>query len=569
MTLIARIFLLVALAAAPTSAMLIWDNYQRLQQREADAEQEALRSARLVSAELDQIFKGIESLLHAAALTPVVSAFQNPECTYYLSRLEGVNPNASRLVAVDETGLVRCGATANLTTIADWDYFDVARKSDNLTVGSFTIDRGSGEPILPLAIRFKHSKGLGVLIAGLRLDWLREHFSEKFAAFPTRSSLTIVDREGIVLVRLPNADRVGQPLQNYGYVVHAPRPGVFRSTAEKNADGIARFLGFTPIESPPRGVAIAVGFPQATVLAEARASALRNAVLAGLAVILALSAAALAGRRFIHRPVSELLATIERWRRGDLSARAPHASGRSEFYQLGNAFNAMATELEDVLKHKDVLLRELSHRVMNSLQTISALFRLQSNSITDPLDAAQFKEAIRRIDALALVYKRMQAVHGVESIEFASFLVELCNDLKASVMEKHCIVKADPLMLAPEQAIPLSLIVNELLTNAVKHGSKVDGLIMVELTSSPEQCRLVVRSEGSLPGESLVGSKGFGTVGSKGFGTVGSKGFGTKMISSMVTQLRGTLEVLSADGQTEFAVTFRAGAPSDRQKPPE
>jgi two-component sensor histidine kinase len=177
------------------------------------------------------------------------------------------------------------------------------------------------------------------------------------------------------------------------------------------------------------------------------------------------------------------------------------------------------------------------------------------------LDAAQFKEAIRRIDALALVYKRMQAVHGVESIEFASFLVELCNDLKASVMEKHCIVKADPLMLAPEQAIPLSLIVNELLTNAVKHGSKVDGLIMVELTSSPEQCRLVVRSEGSLPGESLVGSKGFGTV--------GSKGFGTKMISSMVTQLRGTLEVLSADGQTEFAVTFRAGAPSDRQKPPE
>jgi hypothetical protein len=59
MTLTARVFLLVALAAAPTSALLIFDNYQRLQQREADAEQEALRSNRLVSAELDQIFKGI------------------------------------------------------------------------------------------------------------------------------------------------------------------------------------------------------------------------------------------------------------------------------------------------------------------------------------------------------------------------------------------------------------------------------------------------------------------------------------------------------------------------------
>jgi two-component sensor histidine kinase len=552
MTLTARVFLLVALAAAPTSALLIFDNYQRLQQREADAEQEALRSTRLVSAELDQIFKGIESLLRAAAQTPMVSAFQNPECTDYLRRLEGINPNAGRLVAVDATGQVRCGATARLTGVADRDYYHAALKSDDLVVGGYTIGRGSGAPILPLAVRFATSEGTGVLVSGLRLDWLREHFSRIFGAFPARSSLTIVDRDGIILVRLPNADRAGQPLQNYEYVVHAPQPGVFRSTAEKNADGVARFLGFTPIESPPRGVAIAVGFPQATVLAEARASALRNGVLTALAAILAFSAAALAGRAFIHRPVSELLAVIERWRTGDLGARAQPASGRSEFDQLGKAFNSMAAELESALQHKEVLLRELSHRIMNSLQTISALFRLQASSMKElPTDAAQFAEAIRRIDALALAYKRIKAVQGVESMDFAAFLVELCNDLRASVMEGNCVVKADPLMIAPEQAIPLSLIVNELLTNAVKHGSKGDALIAVELASSPEQCRLVVRNEGSWPGESRAAPKGFGT----------------RMISAMVCQLRGTLEVSSADGRTEFAVTFRPGAPGDQQKP--
>ena len=269
MKLRARIFLLVALAVAPTSTLLIFDSYQRLQVREAEAEQEALRSARLVSAELDQIFKGIESLLRTAAQTSMISAFQNPECTDYLRRLESINSNAGRIVAVDATGLVRCGATAGITNIADRGYFRAALKSDDLLVGSYTIGRDSGAPILPLAIQFTSSEGSGVLVAGLRLDWLAEHFSKVFAAFPPRSSLTIVDRDGIMLVRLPNAERAGNPLQNYEYVVHAPEPGVFRSTAEKNADGIARYLGFTPIESPPRGVAIAVGFPQASVLAEA------------------------------------------------------------------------------------------------------------------------------------------------------------------------------------------------------------------------------------------------------------------------------------------------------------
>jgi two-component sensor histidine kinase len=553
MTLTARIFLLVALAAAPTSALLIFDGYQSLQQREADAEQEALRSTRLVSAELDQIFAGIETLLRAAAQSPIVRTFSD-QCTDYIKRLEGINPNAGRLAAADATGRVRCGATAaEITTVADRDYFRAALASADLVVGSYTIGKGSGEPILPLAVQFESAEGPGVLVAGLRLDWLLAHFSKAFADFPPLSSLTIVDRHGVMLVRLPNTDRTGKPLQNYEYVVHAPQPGVFRSVAERNADGVARFLGYTPIGSPPLGVAIAVGFPQASVLAEAHASAMRNTVLIALAALLAFGVAAFAGRAFIQRPVMELLSTIGRWRNGDLSARATHASDSSEFHQLGKAFNSMADELEAALKHKDTLLRELSHRVMNSLQTIGTLFRLEAKSIAVPSDAADFKDAIRRIDALALAYRRMQAAQGIESIEFASFLEQLCNDLKLSVMQGTCVVKAEPLTLAPEQALPLSLIVNELLTNAIKHGPKGGGLIEVELVNSPEQCRLVVRSEGSLPEE----------------GRAESKGFGTTMISSMVSQLQGALEVSSSGGHTEFAVVFRAERQGDRRERPE
>jgi two-component sensor histidine kinase len=541
-TLKARILLLVALAMTPTSALLVFDSYRSLQEREADAEQQALRSARLVSAEVAQIFKGIENFLHAAAHNPVFGDFQNPECTDYLKRLEDINPKLGRFAAADATGQVRCGSTAGLFNISDRTYFNAALNSDGFVVGGYTIERGSGEPILPLAVQFKTVDGSGVLVAGLRLEWLREHFSSIFAAFPARSSLTIVDRDGTMLVRLPNADRAGRPLQNYEFVVHAPQPGVFRSIAEKNADGIARILGFTPIGSLPGGVAIAVGFPEATVLAEARATALRNCVLAAVAAILAFGAAAFAGRTFIHRPMRDLLAVIRRWREGDLSARVPHPSDRSEFDQLAMAFNTMAADLEAALKHKDILFRELSHRIMNSLQTISALFRLQANTMKKPSDAAVFREAIGRIEAIALTYKRMQAAQGVTSIEFAAFLAELCNGLKASVMDGSCVVRAEPLMLVPEEAIPLSLIVNELLTNAVKHGSR-GGPIVVEMKRSADLWRLSVENEGDLPQDYRTRSKGFGTT----------------MISSMVSQLRGTLEVTSVDGKTLFAITFRPG----------
>jgi two-component sensor histidine kinase len=372
------------------------------------------------------------------------------------------------------------------------------------------------------------------------LDWIRKHFAGRFEQLPRNSSLTIVDRNGIILVRLPNFDREGQQLFNYSYVVNAPQPGTFRSTADKNADGIARFLGFMPLSASPQGVAIAVGYPQEPALAEVRAGALRNYTLLAAVAILALGAATLAGQIFISRPLAQLLSTIERYRNGDLKARVARRSKRTEFDQIGDAFNSMADELEAALHHKDVLLRELSHRVMNSLQTISALFRLQSKSIRDSSALVLFEQSIRRIDAVALTYRRMQAFDGVESIEFGAYLSELCSNLEKSVMNARCVVRAVPLQLSPKQAIPLALIVNELVTNAVKHGATCDEPVSVELAGAADWYRLCVTSQGDLPTDY----------------DRRERGFGMKMVSSMVDDLRGTMEVVCADHTTRFIVSF-------------
>lgn len=539
----------------PAFALLAYDHARSLQREAAAAEQQALQSTLLVSAELDQIFKGLFALLLAAAEAPMVRNLEAPGCSEYLQRLENINPSAGWIVAADGQGTVRCGRAGVTGSIVDRDYFSGALKTNGPTIGSYTIGKASGVPILPLAHQFETSEGPGVLVAGVRLDWMRQLFADRFSQLPPASSLTIVDRNGIILVRLPNSDREGKPLSNYRYVVDAPAPGIFRSTAEANADGIARFLGFAPLDSPPRGVAIAVGFPQDAVLAEVRRAAMLNYLLLGLVTILAVAAAVLVGRSFIGRPMKHLLDTVETWGKQDLSARVETERGRSEFAQLGRAFNAMADELEAALKHKDILLRELSHRVMNSLQTVSALFRLEARSFEGPDARARFEHAIRRLDAIALVYRRMQTTDGVEAIEFSGFLTDLCHDLEVST-DTACVVNAVEHLLPPKQAVSLAVIVNELVTNAIKYGEDRGDPVVVTFWTTPGQSHLSVRNAGNMPANAEPRSTGFGR----------------KMIASMVSQLDGELEIKSGSGTTEIVLTFPRGpnaatAEADRATP--
>jgi two-component sensor histidine kinase len=538
-TLRSRIYLLIALAVAPAFALLAYNHAQSLRREAATAEQQALQSTLLVSAELDQILKGFVTLLLAAAETPMVRNLDGSGCGEYLQRLESINSSAGWIVAADGQGTIRCGRHGVTGSIADRDYFSGALNTNGPTIGSYSIGKLSGVAILPLAHRFETSEGPGVLVVGVRLDWMRQLFVDRFSRLPPNSSLTIVDRNGIILVRLPNSDREGQPLSNYQYVVDAPAPGVFRSAAEKNADGIARFLGFAPLDSPPRGVAIAVGFPQDAVLASVRRAAMLNYLLLSLVTILAVAAAVLVGRAFIRRPMKQLLDTVENWGKQDLSARVKTGRGRSEFDQLGRTFNSMADELEAALKHKDILLRELSHRVMNSLQTVSALFRLEAKSVEDPAARARFDQAVRRLDAIALVYRRMQTTDGVAAIEFSGFLTEICRALTVST-DTPCAVEADQQLLPPNQAVSLALIVNELVTNAIKHGKGRSEPVVVAFKEKSGRWRLSVRNSGDLAPN--VEPK--------------TTGFGRKMIASLVSQLNGELAVKSGDGTTEIAVTF-------------
>lgn len=196
-------------------------------------------------------------------------------------------------------------------------------------------------------MRVETAKGPDVIVTGLQLNWLRRHCSDKHPEFPPRSSLTITDRNGIILIRLPNWEREGTPLSRYPLIAESAKGGTCRSTAENTADGVARYLGFVaPGERPAKGLSVGFGIPQDTVLANIRAAAVRSHILLGGIALLTVVAAAMSGHFFIRRPTLELLSAIGHWRKGELAARTKPGALPAEFAQLGAAFNAMASDLE-------------------------------------------------------------------------------------------------------------------------------------------------------------------------------------------------------------------------------
>lgn len=548
MGLLGRVYLLVALAVVPAFALVAIIHFQELQQREAAAEAEALRSARLVAGEFEQILQSVARVLSAAAAAPAVTSLDEPGCTTYLRRVQEVIPSAGVTAVAGPDGALHCSAVTGIS-IADRPYFEEVLRSDDLVVGGYTIGRGTGDPVLPLAMRLETAEGPAVIVTGLNLDWVADRFTRRYSEFPPHSSLTIIDRDGTILVRLPNRDREGNQVSLYPFLVESETGGTFRSIAEETADGVARFVGFTsPNEAPALGFSVAVGLPQAPMLAELREKALRNFLLLGLIALLSLAAAAFGGRLFIHKPAAHLLAVIGGWRGRNMSTRATTSGLPRPFAQIGRAFNELAAELEAALQHKDLLLRELNHRMTNSFTTVSSLLRMQSQTISDNESRELFDNAIRRIESLALVYKRMQAVEGVESLDFSAFLHDLCRDLHDSMMESAtpCIVEADNLQLSPAQVTPLTLIVNELVTNALKHGAQQGGPVRVFLLRSKDSCRLAVHNPGALPADYEPGR---------------TQGFGMKMVTAMVRHIEGELEATTTTGETQFTVTFKPSEP--------
>ena len=185
-------------------------------------------------------------------------------------------------------------------------------------------------------------------------------------------------------------------------------------------------------------------------------------------------------------------------------------------YRLGNKIQQILLAIEDVTErvrlerehtiaheHIGMLLQELTHRVKNSLQIIASMVWIESRSHKSGEGKAALERVSHRIDALGHLYAKLSKADTVEAVDAATYLDELCRDLISSVHKEDgasIVLKMDieSELLPTDRAIPIGLIVNELVTNAVKYAfpGETRGTILVTLKRLPGELRLTVADDG-------------------------------------------------------------------------
>jgi len=206
--------------------------------------------------------------------------------------------------------------------------------------------------------------------------------------------------------------------------------------------------------------------------------------------------------------------------------------------------------LKSSLLEKEVMLKEIHHRVKNNLQVISSLLNLQSGYIEDDNFRTMFKESQDRVKTMALIHEKLYQSKDFAHINFAEYLKKLIASLTHSYkFEKkptQLHFEMEKVFLGIDQAVPCGLVVNELISNALKHAFKnpEKGIISVIMIKKDEdEIEIIIKDNGKgLPDN---------------FDIKQTNTLGMKLVSNLVEQLKGKLEVMS-DAGAAFKILFKA-----------
>jgi len=208
--------------------------------------------------------------------------------------------------------------------------------------------------------------------------------------------------------------------------------------------------------------------------------------------------------------------------------------------------------LQSALREKETLLKEIFHRVKNNMQTVSGLLRLQSQYLKDPQAAAAFQESQNRIRSMAMIHESLYRSDSLSSVDFASYVRNLTQALLGSQAKYpgriELAMDVETVQFDLKTAIPLGLIINELVSNALKYAFPKDrrGVIAVGLRAlGKDEFLLSVRDDGvGLPPDLELGHL---------------QSMGLQLVDMLATQLDGRIELGPPPG-ADFRIRFRTPA---------
>jgi signal transduction histidine kinase/DNA-binding response OmpR family regulator/HPt (histidine-containing phosphotransfer) domain-containing protein len=600
--------LLVLIGITPALVIQAYNEYDLRQSRENEIREKTIQITKQFGAEMGELREGAHQLLVALSRLPSVRVMDSDSCPKALSALDESFPNYNFLGVADTAGQIRCSSRSNfVSSVADLDFFKRAMVHDGLAVGNYWVNPTTGEKQVNFGLRFSNEVGgspAGVVFVSLDLNWLAEHLKERGLA--STQSILIADREGTILARLPNGGNlVGKNMRKgHAEIMDGNTSGWEEA---KGVDGVERIFGYVPPALPPGDFFLSAGESKAAAFATISGITHRGIALILLGLVIAAFAAWAGGRRFIQRPIANLLQVSSQWRTGNYSSRVELNDRRSEIGQLGLAFNEMADavqarhaaqqEAEEQLRQvnatleqrvdertqelvaanlaKSQFLANMSHEIRTPMNGVLGMIELLLQTELAPTQRRYVDTVRRSADTLLGLINGILDLSKIEAgkleLECHDFnLRELMEDITYSFseaagrkgLELMCFVSSNvPTALVGDPG-RLRQIFTNLISNAMKFteaGEIVLDASLSEATASSALIQFEVRDTGvgiSPQNQARI----FGAF-SQADGSMsrryGGTGLGLSIAKDLCEMMGGSIEVTSKEG---VGSTFRFSA---------
>ncbi|HEX2147774.1 MAG TPA: HWE histidine kinase domain-containing protein [Pseudorhizobium sp.] len=515
MSVTSRLLLLTLLALVPALLVLTYNLFSARQSAYREIHSSALITGHLASLEMRRIVSSIHSTLDVLSTVPILRTGPGRPCSDYVRVVDEKLEMLENIAVLSPTGELLCTSipAPQNNNFSDRQYFQDALSSRSFVLGTYIVDRITGDPTLPMALPvLDQGEVRQVIVAYLDLEWLGVRVREREYS-GGGNSLTIADRNGVIIAREPLPERfVGTTIpEEFRHLVRQNAPGTVEITSQ---DGTKRILGYYPDQE---AFYVSAGYSVEGGLQQVSRVTRFGLVVIALAIVGPFFAVWWAGHALIRRPAHEIVRSIDAWRKGNESVRTG-MTGDGAFGIIGSAVDAFMDELalrreqqqqDDRMRH--ILIRELDHRIKNILSMVQAVARQTFRAADSVEDVSE--AFFRRLHAMAgahqLLTKNWQSASLKATVETAIAPFE-DPDLNRFAIE------GEDFEVPSSTALSLSMALHELCTNAAKYGalSVETGRVEIKWThpATPDSDFVFTWKENGGPPVAPPKREGFGTL---------------------------------------------------------
>ncbi len=489
-------------------------------------------------------------------------------CDAAMSHLASLSPQYSVVAYVASTGLMTCAANGAAYDYSGNPQFEaiVAAERPAILVNPRGPVSGSSVVLVVHPVIAEQGGGYsGYIILAMPHAALGEHERQSPQAAATtleRPDFVTLNEAGMILTSSLGLDRAGEILPE-GRPLEGVAPGETNSFTARTAAGQERFYAMVPVIE---GQLFALGsVPVREAVSLGPVSIVTPFLLSALMWAGSLVVAWFAAEQLVTRYIRRLGRAIRAFASGSRVVGDLDMEGApDEIREVGQAFLRMTdtilhdeAELEDTVHQREVLLREVHHRVKNNLQLIASIMNMQMRRAKSPETKALMRGLQERVMSLATVHKELYQTTGLTDVRADELLGDLVRQIvgMASTPGRTFRIETDfaPIPLAPDQAVPLSLLLTEGVTNAIKYAVPDAGepspRLSLRFAALPDK-RAELTISNTAPVEPAAPAEG--------------TGLGSQLVNAFASQLGGEVKAGVQDGRyvmrLEFALSSLEGA---------